>query len=80
MELQPHEQRVILESEDLKGHMDKLEAFIVSAPFYELTTPEQFLLRQQFTYMAGYLSVLEQRIALFKQKAEAPAAEPGAQL
>lgn len=73
--LQPHQQRVLEEREQLDERIEKLSNFIVSAAFYKLDLEDQLLLRRQFVHMNAYLATLDERITRFPP---APAAEEGA--
>ena len=64
--IQPNQQRVIDERDELKTKVAKLSDFIDRNPaFGNISTQEQGLLRIQSDLMRQYLSILNQRIALF---------------
>ena len=65
MNLQPHQQRVVDEKNDLSGKLGKLLAFFQSPIFTGLTEAERSRLRNQARFMDGYAAVLEERIAVF---------------
>ena len=64
--LQPHQQRVADEQQELKTKLDKLEGFIVSLYFLPLSAAEQSRLKRQFLIMTLYNDVLLERLAEFK--------------
>lgn len=64
MEIQPHQQRVIDERDQLAEKINKLTEFIGSERFLSLGG-EQDLLRMQLGAMLQYLSLLERRIELW---------------
>lgn len=64
--MQPHEQRVIMESNELRERLTKLTAFISSSDaFKTLGIADQALLRRQRDIMGEYLDILGQRILRF---------------
>lgn len=64
--MQPHEQRVIDEKEELDEKLAKLIAFTGASPiFASLPLADQELLCEQRTVMSRYSDILEQRIARF---------------
>jgi len=67
MELQPHQQRVITEREELKQKHDKLIDFMKSDRINQLTQLEVNLLCLQSDIMSSYLNVLSRRIELFNK-------------
>lgn len=64
-ELQPHQQRVVTEKEELAEKLAKLLAFFQTPIFAGLSEAEQSRLRNQARFMDGYAAVLEERIAAF---------------
>jgi hypothetical protein len=68
VQILPHEQRVIEESEELDKKISALSHFMVGPVFTGLTDEERLLLEQQWGYMAGYYNTLQRRIALFGNK------------
>lgn len=64
--MQPHQERVVTELNDLREKLTKLAAFISgNAAFGKLDAEDQGLLRQQRDVMSEYLIVIEARIARF---------------
>jgi hypothetical protein len=64
--LQPHQERVVAESNELRGRLMKLAAFIdCNEAFKALDWDDRELLRDQREVMGEYLSILERRIARF---------------
>lgn len=64
--MQPHQERVVAESNELRDRLMKLTAFISgSEVFKALASEDQHLLREQRDHMADYLDVLGKRIARF---------------
>jgi len=68
-ELQPHQQRVVAERDELYTRWSKLSDFIgVNEPgfiFANLDVAEQTRLKCQLSFMGGYLDMLDARIAAF---------------
>lgn len=63
--LQPHQQRVVDEKNELSDKLSKLYAFFQGPIFPTLSEAEQSRLRNQARFMDGYAAVLEERIAAF---------------
>lgn len=63
--MQPHEQRVVAERDDLKERFEKLEAFLDGDIFRNMTVRDRTLLRRQYGHMEGYLKMLDLRIKYF---------------
>lgn len=64
--MQPHQERVVTESNELREKLTKLTAFISgNAAFGKLDAKEQGRLRRQRDIMSDYLDVLGERIAAF---------------
>lgn len=63
--LAPHQQRVYDEHRDLIEKLNKLGAFIATPIFQGLSQAEKARLLCQKDFMAGYASVLAQRIVAF---------------
>lgn len=61
----PHQQRVIDEKGELDDKLTALNVFFLSSIFAGVDPAEQFRLRLQAEYMAGYSRILAQRIAAF---------------
>ncbi|MDU1575410.1 MAG: hypothetical protein E6868_19425 [Pantoea sp.] len=60
-----HLQRMHEESNELKDKVGKLEAFILTNPFFKgLDEKKQRLLRQQYDAMQIYSAILSERISL----------------
>lgn len=64
--MQPYQQRVLVECNELADKTQALYIFLSSKKFNELDTAEQVLLKTQYYAMAIYLQVLEQRIQKFQ--------------
>ena len=67
MAIQPHQQRVIDEKEDLDVKIEKLSAFTRSQAFENVPMAERHLLREQLMHMERYSATLGARIALHKE-------------
>jgi hypothetical protein len=67
--MQPHQQRVVSEKQELDERLGKLLAFFQSPIFTGLAEAEQSRLRNQARFMDGYSAVLGERIAAFAQEA-----------
>lgn len=67
----PHEQRVIVEANELRTKINALAAFIDSERFDALEFQQKLLLREQLDAMTAYDHILMKRITLF-----APVPEP----
>lgn len=69
MSLEPYQQRVLKEQEDLYVKVQALNEFVAySDKFEELSLVEQELLKQQNEVMWEYWEILGKRIDLFTQK------------
>ncbi len=64
-QLQPHEQRVVEERDQLKDRMDKLREFLQKGQPKFIDDVNWNLLQVQFDAMSQYYAILLQRIALF---------------
>ena len=64
-QLQPHQQRVVVEQKELRQKYNDLMTFLQTPIFRGLSEAEQSRLRNQARFMDGYASVLEERIAAF---------------
>ena len=64
MELQPHQQRVIAERDELRGRISKLRKFL-DGETPEMPAAEFRRLQLQHTIMTAYLAVLDERILNF---------------
>jgi len=69
--LQPHQQRVVEESQELLGRIERLQAFTDSPVFTGLDSAERDRLLRQMSAMADYATVLAERINAFPQGATA---------
>ena len=63
--LQPHQQRVVEEREELLLKYNKLQNFINSEKFLELDEDNKKLLKYQLSTMSQYLRILDLRIYKF---------------
>ena len=64
--MEPHQQRVVDEANELEDKLTKLSAFIESSPvFAGLDSMQQDLLKAQAGVMSAYLQILKLRIASF---------------
>ena len=66
--MQPHQQRVISERDELSDKVSKLTSFIDPSNkiYASLDKQDQHLLEDQLIHMCDYLEVLEKRILRFK--------------
>lgn len=65
-DLQPHQQRMIAECEELETRINALEVFTAGAMFQTLPDAEKDDLADQLRAMWAYLDALSSRIARFK--------------
>ncbi len=66
MELQPHQQRVVTEKEELDTKATALSNFIGTSPIFDTLAPaEQERLKEQNDVMWRYSEILGARIAAF---------------
>lgn len=63
--MQPHQQRVVDEKNELDERLGKLLAFFQTPMFGTLSEAEQSRMRNQARFMDGYSAVLGERIAAF---------------
>lgn len=63
--MQPHQQRVVDEKNELNDRLSKLYAFFQGPIFPTLSEAERSRLRNQARFMDGYAAVLEERIKAF---------------
>jgi hypothetical protein len=64
--LQPHQQRVVTEKQELDEKIDKLKAFIMESPIYQkLPDDERQRLNHQYDVMVEYSRILRARIEAF---------------
>ncbi len=67
--LEPHQERVVDEKDELDDRLRKLKAFIDTNPqFNDLPEIDKELMRAQLLNMGAYASVLEQRIQIFHDR------------
>lgn len=65
-ELQPHQQRVLDEKNELFDKIQKLESFIeTSSIFSQLSSIDKDDFIEQLRYMKAYLTILKRRINRF---------------
>ena len=65
-QLQPHQQRVVDELNELVSKAQKLSAFITTNSYFiELDEVDHSLLRSQWAVMDAYVQILETRIKRF---------------
>ena len=60
-------ERMITEKDELQDKVTKLENFVNGEKFKELKGLEQVYLKEQLSFMRGYLSVLKQRINFYNK-------------
>ena len=60
-------ERMITEKDELQDKVTKLEKFVNGKKFNELKGLEQVYLKEQLSFMRGYLSVLRQRINFYNK-------------
>lgn len=63
--MQPHQERVVTELNELNGKIEKLIPFIGSKIYESLPEAEQLRLNKQLGYMQLYSNVLQERITAF---------------
>ena len=63
--LQPHQQRVVDEKDEVSDRLSKLLSFFQTPMFESLSEAERSRMRNQARFMDGYAAVLEERIAAF---------------
>jgi hypothetical protein len=63
--MQPHQQRVVEEKNELFEKITKLQGFLLSQMFQKLSTNEQNLLKMQYATMVQYSEILGMRIETF---------------
>lgn len=61
----PHQLRVVLEADDMRGKLGRLRAFTQSEFFKTQPWDDRYLLLAQVTPMEAYLAILDRRIAKF---------------
>ena len=60
-------ERMVVEKDELQDRVTKLENFVNGEKFKELRGMEQVYLKEQLSFMRGYLSVLRQRINFYNK-------------
>ena len=65
--MEPYQQRVVREKEELDKKIEKLMAFFGTELYRNLSDEEKDLLDEQYRIMQDYSSVLGQRIDRFKK-------------
>jgi hypothetical protein len=65
--MQPHQERVIAELNDLNEKRDKLATFLLGGIFKTLDKAEQKRLEAQAKIMQQYADILRERIANFQE-------------
>lgn len=63
----PHQERVVLEKQELDTKIENLSKFFHSDICKELDLVEQQLLANQFAAMLSYSAMLSRRIEIFQQ-------------
>nr|WP_300312793.1 hypothetical protein [Halomonas sp.] len=63
--MQPHQERVVTEKEELDAKISALDSFLGGQVFASLDVGEQDRLVRQHKYMTQYSSVLSERISNF---------------
>lgn len=64
--MQPHQERVVAERDELADKWNRLRVFISGSVFTSLLADEQARLRRQERIMEEYVTVLNERIASFR--------------
>lgn len=66
--MQPYQERVVQEKQELDEKLTKLEAFIFRGvgKWFELSESERLRMTKQYCYMMDYSKVLGERIAAFQ--------------
>lgn len=65
MKVFPHQQRVLIESQELNEKIVKLESFLETEMYRDLQREDKVLLLDQLEAMQQYWQILELRIARF---------------
>lgn len=65
--LQPYQERVIAERDELQERIGRLSEFLDTEIFQDLPPGSQNLMMDQFSVMLRYRGILNQRIALFEE-------------
>lgn len=67
--LQPHEERVVIEKDELDANLRKACGFIMNPAFIDVPEAERKLLVRQVNCMDELSNILRERIAIFRAKA-----------
>ncbi len=67
--LQPHEERVVVEKDQLDANLRKARGFLMNPSFMETPLAERQLLVRQVNCMDELSNILRERIAIFRAKA-----------
>jgi len=65
-DIQPHQQRVLDEQNELAERLNKLQVFVGSKKFNEVAEPERGLLLEQMHHMTAYYVTLTKRVDSWK--------------
>jgi hypothetical protein len=66
--MQPHQERVVVEKKELDEKITKLDAFLHGSLYTRLAEDERMRLGRQFCHMKDYSNVLGERIAAFSEQ------------
>jgi len=66
--MEPHQERVVAERAELSEKVSKLAAFVDGGRMADIPVPERTLLIGQLSVMREYLSILDERLALWVTK------------
>lgn len=61
--MEPFQERLLAEQLELQGRVTKLQGFIDTGNFNALPERERHDLTMQYSYMSGYLYILDSRVA-----------------
>lgn len=70
MQLQPHQQRVVIERDDLAVKINKIAVFLGGDIYRALPNDEQVRLKRQYDVMCIYVHILGKRIDAFNKPDE----------
>lgn len=65
LNIQPHQERMLVERDELGKKLKGLSDYLGSDSFYKLGSDDQCLLRMQHSAMLQYHAILHQRILKF---------------
>lgn len=68
LELKQRRTRIIEEQKDLSLKVEKLNIFLYTTQFEELSRDMRYLLVEQYGYMKNYLRILNKRIAIINEQ------------